>query len=240
LTQDNTFIQDYWWAIGTLVRWVGENWTLEDASLWEFRDDDDAYTHSRLMGWVTMKIGARLARTVMKLDTLAEHWEQVATDIANALWQDLHHSGLPYFTQGPRHRQVDAALLTLPLYGFVAADHPAFLATLEQIEAELNHHGLIYRYRADNMGPAHHPFTLAGFWLARVYLRLGQPERADELIAAQLSCTTSLGLFSEHVDQDTLEPRGNFPQLFPHAGLVTTLKERQMLDERLLNPFASD
>ncbi len=228
-THDDTFVKEYWWAIDTLVSWVAANWNTSDASLWEFRDDDDIYTHSQVMCWVSLYVGSVLAENVMHLDIVAKSWKQVGDVIAAHIWRDQESSGFPFLTQGRKHRQVDAALLTLPLYGFVDVSNPAFTSTLQQIEQVLLHEGFVYRYRQDNMGTVRYPFTLAGFWLARIYLRLGDIKRADELIARQLDCASDLGLFAEHVDPKSLEPHGNFPQLFPLAGLVTTLIERQLI-----------
>lgn len=226
-TQDHTFIRDYWWAIETLVHWVAGHWQQEDASLWEFRDDDDRYTHSQVMCWVALKAGQVFAEKALALPGLANHWAAQAQHVREDVWDHLRQSGVPYLTQGPRHPQLDAALLTLPLYGFLAPDDPVFRETLTQIENALVVDDRVYRYRQDNLGTAAHPFTLAGFWLARVYHRLGQADRRDALITAQIASMTDLGLFAEHIDRETGEPRGNFPQLFPHAGLITTLVERQ-------------
>lgn len=225
-TGDKVFIRNYWWAINALSSWVADNWQTPDASLWEFRDDDDHYLHSRLMSWVTLKVGAVLARRVMNCHDISDQWDHKASDISKAIWEDYKASDRNYFSQGPRHRYVDAALLTMALYGFVSVDAPEFLGTLSEIESSLVDHGRVYRYREDNMGPAEYPFTLAGFWLARVYLRKGDRTRADEIIRAQLDGMTDLGLFAEHIDPATNEPHGNFPQLFPHAALITTLMER--------------
>jgi len=40
-----------------------------------------------------------------------------------------------------------------------------------------------------------------------------------------IECSTDLMLFGEHVDSDTLEPRGNFPHIFPHSGLIVSIIE---------------
>ncbi|AUW94846.1 MAG: glycoside hydrolase family 15 protein [Sulfobacillus thermotolerans] len=239
-THDQTFIKEYWWAILTLVSWVAEYWKTPDASLWEFRDEDDLYTHSQLMCWVALKVGETLAKEAMQDLVTAKTWGQVADRVANSLWQDVKESGLPYFTQGKHHRHVDAALLTMPLYGFVGVDDPVFARTLEHIEATLLHQDFVYRYREDNMGPVLYPFTLAGFWLARVYLRKGNLERADALIAAQLRGVTDMGLFAEHIDPVTLEPHGNFPQLFPHAAVITALMERKQATRGFPDPYAAE
>ncbi len=230
-THDETFIKEYWWAVSALVDWVAENWHTPDASLWEFRDDDDIYTHSQLMCWVALKTGETLAREAMADPDNAKRWGLAADAVAKGIWEDQKRSGLPYFTQGHHHRHVDAALLTMPLYGFLAVDDPVFVKTRQHIEEVLLHNDFVFRYREDNMGPVLYPFTLAGFWLARVYMRMGEAERADALTAAQMRCATDMGLFAEHVDPHTFEPHGNFPQLFPHAALITTLTERNQMDK---------
>ncbi|MHB1612564.1 MAG: glycoside hydrolase family 15 protein [Sulfobacillus sp.] len=241
-SQDSTFVRDYWWAIAALVDWVASNWHQPDASLWEFRGDQDYYLHSQLMCWVAMRVGVVLANEVMNLGIVGERWQRQAGDIAEAIWHRQSLSGLSYFTQGAGHPGMDAALLMLPLYGFVNVHDKVFQATLEQIEKTLVVNGTVLRYQKDNMGDVAYPFTLAGFWLARVYLRMGRWDKANELITRQLSLTTTLGLFAEHVDPDTGEPHGNFPQLFPHAGVVTTLSEYQRLKKKghlwTLNPDA--
>ncbi|MCL5972310.1 MAG: glycoside hydrolase family 15 protein [Firmicutes bacterium] len=231
-SQDSTFVRDYWWAVSALADWVGNNWHQPDASLWEFRGDQDFYLHSQLMCWVTMRVGSVLAREVMSLEPVADRWQRQADDIAETIWHRQSLSGLPYFTQGPGHPVMDAALLLMPLYGFVGVHDKVFQATLQQIESTLLVDGTVIRYQQDNMGEVVYPFTLAGFWLARVYLRMGRWDRAEELIERQLGLTTSLGLFAEHVDPATGEPHGNFPQLFPHAGVVTTLSEYQRLKKK--------
>ncbi len=239
-SQDSTFVRDYWWAVTALVDWVQDNWQQPDASLWEFRGDQDYYLHSQLMCWVALRVGAVLAHEVMNLNTTAEHWQASANDVMRSIWHRQAQSGLPYFGQGAGHPVVDAALLLMPLYGFVSVRDKTFQATLQKIEESLVVDDTVMRYQKDNMGDVAFPFTLAGFWLARVYLRMGERERAEALIARQLSLTTSLGLFAEHVDPVTGDPHGNFPQLFPHAGVVTTLCESQRLRRKghlwTLNP----
>lgn len=235
VTHDRTFIRDYWWAIEALVDWVARNWDQPDASLWEFRGDSDRYAHSQAMCWVALVVGATLAREALGRDGAADRWSRMSDVVRSAMWVRSESTAVAMFTQGEHHPEMDAALLTFPLYGFVAANHPRFLETLKAIERDLVHDDVVHRYKSDNMGSVHWPFTLAGFWLARVYLRLGDLARADAVIARQIDLTTDLGLFAEHVDPDTGEPHGNFPQLFPHAALITTLVERQwFVDGRTL------
>lgn len=229
MTQDATFIRDYWWAIEALVSWVAQNWDQADASLWEFRGADDYYLHSQVMCWVALRVGAELAREAMADVPLASHWDQAALVLRRRVLARDAQANPKTFAQGAKHPDLDAAILTLPLYGFVSPTDPRFQNTLAALHETLIQDRLVFRYSADNMGTVHYPFTLAGFWLARVYLRLGNLEEADRIISRQLDMTTDLGLFAEHVDPQTGEPHGNFPQLFPHAALITTLMERQAI-----------
>ncbi len=226
LTGDRTFIRDYWWAVEAQAEWLRSHWQDADASLWEFRDAPRPYTHSRALAWVGLGAAAALALEVLNNRARAVRWRHEQDRIKTTIYDDaLQHGGR--FTQSFGVPGADAALLTLPLYGFVAVSDPIFRRTLALIEAELVQDGLVFRYRQDPLGHPPYPFTLAGFWLARVYLRQGRMAEADAVIGRHAELATELKLFAEHVDAESGEPHGNFPQLFPHAGLVTALMERQ-------------
>lgn len=229
MTGDRTLIRDYWWVVDTLVEWLTQHWNDPDASLWEFRGPPDVYTHSQVLCWVGIGAGIALAGEVLNRRDLVRRWKDSQRRVRDHIMASQRASGESFYTQSARSAVVDAALLTLPLYGFVRVDDPLFLGTLRAIEDQLVVDGTVFRYRTDQLGPVRHPFTLAGFWLARVYLRLGEFDKADRLIQRQLELSTDLRLFAEHVDPLSGEPHGNFPQLFPHAGLVTTLVERARL-----------
>lgn len=239
MTGDRSFVRDYWWAIQAIADWILSGWEQPDASLWEFRGLRDEFVHSRVLCWVGLAAAERLAEEVVNRPDLARRWQAGRLAVEQSVWELEEASGIGRFPQSRRSPQADAALLTLPLYGFVDVDHPAFQRTLEAIETELVHDGLVFRYRQDHLGEVAHPFTLAGFWLARVHLLRGDVARADAIFARQLEVATDLKLFAEHVDVFSGEPRGNFPQLFPHVGLVTTLSDRRRLiaGDRLLEPF---
>ncbi|AEJ41401.1 glycoside hydrolase 15-related protein [Sulfobacillus acidophilus TPY] len=222
------WIRYYWWAIESLAEWARHTWTQEDASLWEYRTIRSQHTHSRLMNWVGLKAAAELAQEVLGAHESATRWARVAQRIQDTMERDAAKAG--EFTPRPGSESADAALLTLPLYGFIDARHPWFERTLERIENTLVDQDLVYRYREDDLGTARYPFLLAGFWYARVLMRQGRREDADRVIARHAAQATPLGLYGEHVELDTGRVRGNFPQLFSHTGLITTLMERQRLE----------
>ncbi len=224
LTQDREFLRFYWHRIRVLVQWVESNHHLKDASLWEFRDQDNYYTHSQLMCWVALTYGAFMAEA-LDARNIAERWRKSAEHIHHLINTDGYNQTLGSYTQSFKGEAVDAALLLMPLYGFCQADDPRFLGTLTQIEKQLVTGHWVYRYATDMLGTAAHPFVLATFWLARVYIRLGRIHEAKKLMEALLSYRTNLGLLGEHADETSGMPHGNFPQGFSHIGVVMTLLE---------------
>ncbi len=223
---DVQWLKQYWWAIESLAEWMRHTWSQPDASLWEYRTIRGRHTHSRMMNWVGLVSASLLAEANAQLDK-AERWHRTAEKVRDTIVSDARYSGA--FFPRPGNPSTDAALLTLPLYDFAPVNDPLFRATLDQIESGLLSDDMVYRYREDDLGQARHPFILAGFWYARVLLRLGRLAEADRLIHRHLALATPLGLFGEHADPISGEVRGNFPQLFSHAGLVMTLAEREQL-----------
>ncbi len=223
-TGDWNLPRGYWWAIERMADWTALHWQDPDASLWEFRDVPRHYTHSLVLCWVALSSAASLASALGR-DGKARNWREEAQSVRRFVMQECYRPDLQSFTQGVGISEVDAALLCLPLYGFVTSGVSAWQGTLRRIEEELVQDGLVYRYRHDGMGPARHPFTLGSTWLARAYLRSGRFSDALATLEQLEQVATPLGLWGEHVDPELGEQRGNFPQLFPHAGFVAAVSE---------------
>jgi alpha,alpha-trehalase len=207
-----------------MADWIARQWNSPDASLWEFRGQDRHYTHSKLLCWVGLIEGARMA-DLLGHPRRAQRWRDEAERVRRSIDELAVDAATGAYGQSFGSPYPDASLLLLPLYGFVAATDPRFEATLRQIEDALRVGPYLYRYRSDMLGTTRHPFVLASFWLARVLARRGEYDRAWEVIDGVLENATDLGLLAEHADGIDGGPRGNFPQLFSHAGLVMALLE---------------
>jgi GH15 family glucan-1,4-alpha-glucosidase len=218
-TGDAAFVRAYWGHLRVMVEWVADNWRLDDASLWEFRGRDGQYTHSKLMCWVALTYGAALAGAVGRADE-RRRWARAADEVRAAIEANAFLAASGRYGQAYGSDALDAALLTMPLYGYCDPREPRFAATLAAIERTLVQDGLVYRYADDMLGRAAHPFLLAASWLARVYARRGEAQRARRMLDGLIAQATDLGLLGEHVDEATGEPRGNFPQAFSHLGVI--------------------
>jgi GH15 family glucan-1,4-alpha-glucosidase len=230
LTEDRLYVRAYWQEVSLLAAWTVANWRLQDASLWEFRGADADYTHSKLMCWTALHYAAELAKAIGE-PRQAVVWEREAGRVREAIETRAVVPGEGRYGQAFGSDRTDAALLLLPIYGFCAVDDPVFLATLRAIERDLVKDDWVYRYTGDMMGAAAHPFLIASSWLSRVYSRLGRIDRARSVLERLLSGRTDLGLLGEHVDMETGEPRGNFPQAFSHLGIVMAAVELQRAEE---------
>jgi GH15 family glucan-1,4-alpha-glucosidase len=117
----------------------------------------------------------------------------------------------------------------MPLVGFLPADDPRMVGTVEAIQRELMRDGLVERYRADvenvdvdGLPPGEGVFLPCSFWLAAVLAQQGRRDEAVELFERLLSLRNDLGLLSEEYDTERKQLVGNFPQAFTHMTLVET------------------
>ncbi|WP_221286663.1 alpha,alpha-trehalase TreH2 [Stygiolobus caldivivus] len=224
-TGDDDYIDRNFWAIESIASWVKSSWKDPSTDIWEERGITRHYTHTKVMSWVSMDRASKLASALGYSDS-AEEWGAIANEIK----QDVMSNGVRdgSFIRYYGGDEIDAALLTLPLYGFISPREKVFLNTLNRIENELKvEDGLYLRYRRDFLGNTVNPFTLVTLWMARVYVRLNEKEKAVKLLEKLRECSSPLGLIGEHVDPKTCEARGNFPHLFPHSGVVITVIEME-------------
>ncbi len=229
MTGDKVYAIEAWWAIEAIIEWVRKSWKLPSTSIWEERDTLRHFVHTKVMQWVAVDRAHKIALMIGYKDK-AEEMLELGEKIKSEVMAKGFSKPLNSFTQYYGSKEVDAALLTLPLYGFIDAKDPKFLSTLRRIERDLVvDNGLVMRYKYDMMGDAAHPFTLTSTWLARVYLLLGDVKKAERSIGTLIQCSTDHELIAEHIDIKTREPRGNFPQLFPHAGLIHAIADLDMV-----------
>ena len=112
---------------------------------------------------------------------------------------------------------LDAAVLLLPIVGFLPADDPRMRRTIEVIERDLVQEGLVRRWTGAEDGG----FVICSFWLADCLARAGETARAREVFESVCRRSNDVGLLPEEFDVGTGEALGNFPQALSHVGLIT-------------------
>ncbi|MFZ0325551.1 MAG: glycoside hydrolase family 15 protein [Actinomycetes bacterium] len=191
-----------------------------DAGLWEFRGRQGVHTYSSVMCWVACDRLARIAAR-KNLPDRAEHWRSRADEIRGRILEEAFDPERNSFMETWGGTRYDASTLVLPDLGFIAADDPRFLGTLDAVEKNLRHGDHVFRYvDADDFGTPHTAFNLATFWYIDALTRVGRRADARALFESMLAHRNSLGLMSEDLDTLTGEPWGNFPQTYSMVGII--------------------
>jgi GH15 family glucan-1,4-alpha-glucosidase len=196
-------------------------WREADQGIWEIRGEPRHFVYSKLMCWLALDRAVALADRLAAKERV-EGWtrerDEIAREITTRGWSDTANA----FTQSFDADDLDASNLMMPLVGFVEADDPRMLATIDAIEERLtDERGLVYRYlAADGLEGEEGTFLLCTFWLAQAMAASGQPARARAVMDRAVAYVNDVGLLAEEVHPDGRGLLGNFPQAFSHIGLV--------------------
>ena len=214
-----------WPMLGTRVQAALKHWREPDAGIWEVRGEPKHFTSSKIMCWVAVDRGAKLA-TMIGEHGAASEWAAAAEEIkADILAHGVDERGV--LTQHYDTTALDASLLLAVLVRFLPPDDPRIHATVDAIAEELTEHGLVLRYRTgetdDGFTGEEGSFTICSFWLVSALCEIGEHERARELCAKLLSFAGPLELYAEELDPHSGRQLGNFPQAFTHLALINAV-----------------
>src|SRR5690606_9189415 len=203
---------------------LGERaWALHDkpdAGLWEYRGRADVHTYSSVMCWAACDRLAKIADALW-LEDRHQLWRQRADAIRGKVLERGWNEELGHFVDAFGGDRLDASLLLLADLGFIAADDPRFVATVEAIGRGLRRGDGLYRYIApDDFGAPETSFTICTFWYVDALAAIGRGDEARALFEQVLARRNHLGLLSEDMAFGTGELWGNFPQTYSHVGLA--------------------
>ncbi|MEN8143164.1 MAG: glycoside hydrolase family 15 protein, partial [Thermodesulfobacteriota bacterium] len=161
---------EYWVFVRRLVDKVVSIWRDKDNGIWELRTGPYHVTHSKVMCWVALDRGIKIAEHYgfpADLEKWRRERDAVHTDVLEKAYNPQRG-----FTQHYETEEVDAALLQIPLVGFLPTDDPRVVKTIRTIEQELMIGGIPLRYRADDGLPGQeHGWLICLFWYLRCLIR---------------------------------------------------------------------
>ncbi len=193
---------------------------VPDAGLWEFRGRAEVHTYTAAMCWAACDRLAKIAAE-LGLDEREAYWRLRANTIRAATLERAWRPDANHFSASFQSDYLDASLLLLADIGFVQADDPRYVATVEAIGRELRHGDGVFRYVApDDFGAPETSFTICTFWYIDALASIGRMDEARELFERVLAHRNHLGLLSEDMAFDSGEGWGNFPQTYSHVGLI--------------------
>jgi GH15 family glucan-1,4-alpha-glucosidase len=211
---------DLWKFICELVERAARDWRLPDRGLWEWRGEPRHFTHSKVMCWVALDRGIRLAREVGR-DAPLDRWCAAREELRTEIEARAYDPRQGVFTQGFGDLELDAALLRICAVEFIEPTDERMLRTADAIAARLDDDGLVRRYRVDDGQPGREgAFLPCAFWLAECLANQGRRAEARERFERALRTRNDVGLFAEEHDVQSGEARGNVPQALTHISHV--------------------
>ncbi|HEX7826583.1 MAG TPA: glycoside hydrolase family 15 protein [Mycobacterium sp.] len=214
-----------WPVLKNQVEEAIKHWREPDRGIWEVRGEPQHFTSSKVMCWVALDRGSKLAE-LQGEKSYAQQWRAIAEEIkADILAHGVDSRGA--LTQRYGHDALDASLLLVPLVRFLPSDDPRVRATVLAIADELTEDGLVLRYRTeetdDGLQGEEGSFTICSFWLVSALVEIGEISRAKHLCERLLSFASPLHLYAEEIEPRTGRHLGNFPQAFTHLALINAV-----------------
>jgi GH15 family glucan-1,4-alpha-glucosidase len=215
-----------WKLLMALMTHLEKVWEEPDQGIWEVRGPRRHFTHSKVMAWLAFDRAAKVVDEGFYPGP-AEHWRTLRDRIHRDICQKGFNQQRNGFVQYYGADTLDAALLMIPLVGFLPATDPRMIGTIEATRRELVSHGLVMRYRSesniDGLPPSEGVFLPCSLWLADNLVRTGRRHEAEELFERLGSLSNGVGLFSEEYDPVSQRMLGNFSQAFTHISVVNSV-----------------
>ena len=222
-----------WRHLEQLINWVCDNWARTDEGIWEVRGGQQHFVYSKLMCWVAIDRGLRLAEK-RSFPAERDRWvkvrDQIYKEIMTRGWSDSRRA----FVQHYGSQSLDASNLMMPLVFFLSPSDPRNIGNLEATlqspdKGGLVSNSLVYRYNieetADGLTGEEGTFNICTFWLVEALTRAGRTDRrmlnkARLMFEEMLGYANHLGLYAEETGRSG-EALGNFPQAFTHLALIS-------------------
>jgi GH15 family glucan-1,4-alpha-glucosidase len=224
---------EMWIELRGLINWVCDNWQRQDRGLWEVRGKDRDFVYSKLMCWVALDRGLRLADK-RSFPADRQRWLAVRDQIYENIMAQGWNPSRQAFVQSYGSDTLDASNLIMPLVFFVSPIDPRMLNTIDAInqspeQGGLVYNSLVYRYNLeaspDGLKGEEGTFNLCTFWLVEALARAGKVDsaRLDEarlIFEDMLGHANHVKLFAEETDP-TGKALGNFPLALTHLSLIS-------------------
>lgn len=216
-----------WQVQHALMEWLESGWRETDCGLWEVRGDPRHFVHSKVMCWVAFDRAIKAVETY-HLDGPADRWRRHRDEIHREVCERGWDDGRRTFTQSYGSTELDAALLMIPMVGFLDPTDERVGGTIDAVQRELTVDGFVERYPTgaaegvDGLPGREGAFLLCTFWLADALALSGRVKESTELFERLLGLANDVGLLAEEYDPVSGRMLGNFPQAFSHIGLVNT------------------
>jgi GH15 family glucan-1,4-alpha-glucosidase len=211
-----------------LLDFLEDAWKRPDEGIWEVRGPRQHFTHSKVMAWVAFDRAVRGLREFGTGDDIdaATRFAAIRDEIHAEVCAKAYDADRKTFVQAYGSSNLDAALLMMPLVGFLPATDERMQGTVAAIQRELTTDGFVRRYSTDTavdgLPPGEGVFLPCTFWMADNLALMGRVDEARALFERLIGLANDVGLLAEEYDPEARRHLGNFPQAFTHVALVNS------------------
>jgi len=224
-----------WVAVRQVVDFVVTQVDVIDLSIWEVRGKKKHFLYSKVMMWVALDRGLRLAEKRNLPCPNRAKWLETRDHLYEEIQTKGWNAKKGFYSQSYEEPDaIDSAVLIMPLVFFMNAADPRFLSTLDNIlktpeKGGLTANNSVYRYNTeqsdDGVGGEEGAFSLCTLWCIEAMTRAGvykkeYLERAVHMFMDFLGYGNHVGLYSEEISRGG-EGLGNTPQAFSHVTLIS-------------------
>jgi GH15 family glucan-1,4-alpha-glucosidase len=217
-----------WDLAVALLEFLEDAWKQPDDGIWEVRGQRQHFTHSKVMAWVAFDRAVRMVEEYGEEgdEATAAHWRTIRDEIHAEVCAKAYDADRKTFVQAYGSSNLDAALLMMPLVGFLPATDERMQGTVAAIQRDLTVDGFVRRYTTetsvDGLPPGEGVFLPCTFWLVDNLALMGRIDDAQALFEHLIGLTNDVGLLAEEYDPVAKRQLGNFPQAFTHVSLVNS------------------
>ncbi|HUJ09672.1 MAG TPA: glycoside hydrolase family 15 protein [Verrucomicrobiae bacterium] len=215
---------DFWMNLTRLIDWVCEHWQEPDDGIWEVRGGPRLFLYSRVLCWVAIDRGIRLALK-RSFPAPLGRWQRIRDEIYQDVYHKFWNARLRAFVQFKGAKTVDASSLLMPMLKFISPMDPRWSSHLATVENKLVEDSLVYRYKVlegsqDGLPGSEGTFTMCSFWYVECLARAGDLKLARFILEKAFGYANHVGLYAEELGHCG-EQLGNFPQAFTHLALIS-------------------
>jgi len=202
-----------------LLKQIERTRNIEDAGLWEFRNQKQIHTYTLLFHWAGAKAAQKIGMQ-FKDDVLIQQAERLSQEAESMIEKCYDHNQKVY-TQAMNTTNLDASTLMMITMNYLDHNSQKAKDHIAAMEKELlADKGLFYRYKHfDDFGVPESTFLVCAFWYVDALACVGRVDDAIKNLDSILQFSNHLGIFSEDVSPDGSQ-WGNFPQTYSHVGLI--------------------
>ena len=209
--------------VGDAIERVERMWREPDEGIWEIRGKRQHFTYSKVSAWTAIDRAIKYSEATGE-DAPLDRWRAARDEIHAEVLAKGYDAERNTFVQYYGGKGLDASLLLIPISGFLQADDPRVLGTIDAIQQEICEGPFVWRYSTedgvDGLAGGEGAFLICSFWLVSALATAGRVEEAERNLEQLTALRNDVGLLSEEYDPQSKRLLGNFPQAFSHIGLL--------------------